>query len=299
MSWRLYRWVWLVESPLAVGAPPAGSLNRCRLYVPARTLWGALTAERARATVGAERPKYKEVGETLARDTRLTYLFPAEPDGDRWMTWLPRHEEGRGLVWRREDDVSDIEDRAFRRRLMTSRANTAINPRSNAADEGSLRETECVADRWRDSGARVAMVGYVFLAPGTDFWAAPNLVIQLGGDTRYVLGRLRLIEPLEESNVWGRRTVPVGSGSPSVCSRTVLAHADATDGVAEEPRGALELLAGWDRGQLQALDSGRPLWAPGSSWAQELDWEIASNGIWKLQQSHNPSECGCVVALKG
>jgi len=47
MSWTLYRWVWRLEAPLFLGMPPSGSLNRCRLYVPACNLWGALTAELA------------------------------------------------------------------------------------------------------------------------------------------------------------------------------------------------------------------------------------------------------------
>ncbi|GIW70798.1 MAG: hypothetical protein KatS3mg102_0340 [Planctomycetota bacterium] len=56
MSWSLFRWTWQLESPLYVGMPPAGSLNRCRLYVPARALWGAVTAEIARAAAGGGFP---------------------------------------------------------------------------------------------------------------------------------------------------------------------------------------------------------------------------------------------------
>ncbi len=64
MSWTLYRWTWRLESPLFVGAPPAGSLNRCRLYVPSRALWGALTAELARRRANAS-PSYETEGTTL------------------------------------------------------------------------------------------------------------------------------------------------------------------------------------------------------------------------------------------
>lgn len=48
MTWALHYWSWQLDGPLYVGAPPAGSLNRARLYVPARALWGAVTAELAR-----------------------------------------------------------------------------------------------------------------------------------------------------------------------------------------------------------------------------------------------------------
>ena len=54
MSWSLQRWTWLLESPLFVGTTPAGSLNRCRLYVPARALWGAMTAELSRRQAADE-----------------------------------------------------------------------------------------------------------------------------------------------------------------------------------------------------------------------------------------------------
>lgn len=52
MTWSLFRWVWRLEAPLHVGIPPAGSLDRCRLYLPARNLWAALTAALARQEMG-------------------------------------------------------------------------------------------------------------------------------------------------------------------------------------------------------------------------------------------------------
>lgn len=296
MSWRLCRWVWLLESALSVGAPPAGSLNRCRLYVPARTLWGALTAEFARAQAGTKQPAYEEAGKALAEDARLTYLFPAERVEDRWLAWLPQYKKGRalvwrredekgcGLVWRREDRTPPVEDRTFRQRLVTTRAGAAIDPRSDTAAEGSLRETECVGVRWRCSGARVAMIGYVFVREGTEFSPTQDLVIHVGGDTRYGLGRLRCIERAESTDLFGRK-VDVGDADPSISSCTALAHADAAGEADGQPQGALELLSGWDRSRLAASGDRRPLWAPGSSWKQELSWHISSQGIWKLNVS--------------
>lgn len=42
MAWQVYRWVWQLESPLHIGLVPAGILNRTRLYIPARTMWGGI-----------------------------------------------------------------------------------------------------------------------------------------------------------------------------------------------------------------------------------------------------------------
>jgi hypothetical protein len=286
VSWGLYRWVWLVESPLAIGAPPAGSLNRCRLYVPARALWGALTAESARAAAGTGLPAYEKTAKRLAQDARLSYLFPAESIENRWLAWLPRYEEGRGLVWCREDGTSTVDDRTFRYCLLTARASTAIDPRNEAAAEGSLRETECIADRWRGSRNRVAMTGYVFVREGAEFSPTQDFVIHVGGDTRYGLGRLLCIEVTEHDRVDGRvfgRAVACGERDPQIASCTALAHADAPGEADAEPRGDLELLSGWDRSRLEALGDRRPLWVPGSSWQRELSWEITpEEGFWKL-----------------
>jgi len=169
VSWTLYRWTWRLEAPLFVGAPPAGSLNRCRLYVPSRALWGGLTAERARRR-GNSFPRYETEGTTLHENARFTYLFPAECDGKHWRAWLPRYEALDGLVWRREDrqDIEErqLTDRQMRRRLLDTRPSTAIDPDSDSAEEGSLRETECVLPRWRDIESPVAFVGYVFPEAG-------------------------------------------------------------------------------------------------------------------------------------
>ncbi len=239
------------------------------------------------------------MGKTLAQDIRLTYLFPGECVEKKWLAWLPRYTDGRGLVWRREDDASDpedsgIEDRVFRRRLVTSRASTAIDPRSDAAADGSLRETECVADRWRHSGTRigtrVAMIGYAFVREGAQFSPTQGSIVHIGGDVRYGLGRLTCASFAKDERVFGRM-VDRERENPRIFSSNVLAHAAAPLDDDGEPHGAFETLSGWnqDQGRLAALDEGRPLWAPGSWWTRELRWElrweITSYGIWKLSSS--------------
>jgi hypothetical protein len=84
VSWSLHRWTWRVASPLFVGAAPSGALNRCRLYVPARPLWGALTAELARDEADHD-PAYREIGNELRKHVRFSYLFPAERVGSDWL----------------------------------------------------------------------------------------------------------------------------------------------------------------------------------------------------------------------
>ncbi|MCS7025735.1 MAG: hypothetical protein NZV14_13120 [Bryobacteraceae bacterium] len=283
MSWTLYRWTWRLESSLFVGVPPAGSLNRCRLYVPARALWGALTAELARRRANAF-PNYATEGTALHENARFSYLFPAECDGKHWRAWLPRYEERDGLVWRREDRPDgkhDLTDRQMRLRLLEARPGTAIDPDSDSAEEGSLRETECVLPQWRDIESPVALVGYVFLQQ--DLPQLRDLTaLFLGGDTRYGLGRLCRLDMNQASDVFG---APVQyNDQPSIHTNRVLAHAQPSDRF-QKLAGCLELLAGWDRtsakNPLVPINE-CPLWAPGTHVnTDSVPWQIDSRtGIW-------------------
>ncbi|HZS70379.1 MAG TPA: hypothetical protein VFA13_00950 [Candidatus Acidoferrum sp.] len=285
MNWTLYRWAWRLESSLFVGAPPAGSLNRSRLYVPSRALWGALTAELARRRENGF-PSYETEGTTLHENARFTYLFPAECEGKYWRAWLPRYEERDGLVWRREDRPDgkhDLTNRQMRLRLLDARPGTAIDPDSDCAEEGSLRETECVLPQWRSNESPVAFVGYVFLkqdSPGL----RDLITLFLGGDTRYGLGRLRRLEMTPASEVFGAG-VSLNQDAPLVQSGHLLAHARPADQVPEIV-GSKELLAGWDRTKADPFRkvSGTPLWTPGSRVrdGRVADWAIGEDGIWTL-----------------
>lgn len=285
MSWMLQRWTWLLEAPLYVGHAPAGSLNRCRLYIPARTIWGAITAEASRSAAGEEAfPAYKDVGDLLNQAARFTYLYPAERIGDHWVAWLPRFEEKRGLCWHREDGRGEtVPDRQFRRRLLTTRPGTAIDPNSDSAAEGSLRETECVCDRWRDAEGeddRVAYVGYVFTK---DNEAARHVDrvqrVFIGGDTRYGLGAMRRESLKETSELFGG-TVALGGLTPAVTTTRLLAHASDNSALL---RGARELLVGWERYDRRSLSTEGLPWQPGSTCDEPSPWRITPEGTWTAE----------------
>jgi hypothetical protein len=292
VSWALFRWVWQLEGPLHVGMPPAGSLNRTRLYVPARALWGALTAELSRREAqNGKEPQYQTVGESLQKDYRFTYLFPSEKRETGWRAWLPTYREALGLAWSREDQPeSAVGDRQFRRRLLSTRPGTSIDASTDATDDGSLRETECIDARWRgergqDAGP-VAMVGYAFIrtAKAKDKYPPERRRLDaldtlfVGGDTRYGLGRLSRVsfDLVSQGGAFGAAVTLDGS-VPQVESTSVLAHANAGASL----NGALELLGGWDRGAIRSLEQAAPLWQPGSSAATALRWSIEADGLWR------------------
>jgi hypothetical protein len=286
MTWTLHRWVWKLEAPLFVGMPPAGALNRCRLYVPARTVWGAVTAELARENANGGEPDYRATGDALLQHARFTYLFPAEWSRGSWRAWLPRFEDDRGLVWVREDLASEqeqrVSDRNFRRRLIGGRPGTAIDPDTDSAADGSLRETECVAAHWRCSipgepVGSMALAGYVFLRAGDHRPSIDSVnTLFLGGDTRYGMGRVRREVWEETDRVFGAKVATANDGV-SVERRVALAHASAAGAM----RGQIERLVGWDRRSANlTVQHDRPLWVPGSGTDHVRRWIIEPDGCW-------------------
>lgn len=291
MSWSLYRWVWKLEAPLSIGLSPSGSLNRCRLYVPARNFWGALTANLAqRQATGF--PEYAKVGENLRKETRLTYLFPAEETNRGWRAWLPRYERDKGLVWRREDEANREQwrpDREMRQRLLLARPGTAIDHASATAADGTLRETECIGQHWReratDEAKSVALVGYVLILirNGTDLAVGLEQidVLSIGGDARYGLGRVRRVAWDAASDVFGN-TVDLAGQEPTLHADRLLAHAQSSAEGAMV--GQLEVLGGWDRAKGSGLAPLSParLWAPGSQAVNgKVRWHVKESGLWQ------------------
>jgi hypothetical protein len=293
VSWSLFRWVWQLEGPLYVGMPPAGSLNRTRLYIPARALWGALTAELSRReALNGKEPQYQSVGESLQKDYRFTYLFPAEKVEATWRAWLPTYRDALGLAWARDDQPERaVGDRQFRRRLLSTRPGTSIDASTDAADDGSLRETECIGPRWRSEegrdGGPVAMQGYVFIRTGKDkpkYARTRRRLDELdtlfvGGDTRYGLGRLLRIafDRATPERVFGSSVAFEAGSPPLIRTATAWAHAHADAPLA----GALELLSGWDHRLIRSPDSSAPLWHPGSRATTDLLWNIEPDGSWR------------------
>ncbi len=291
MTWSLYRWVWQLQSPLFAGVPPAGTLNRCRLCIPARTMWGALTAEVARLRKGVF-PDYEVVGQEMKERVRFTYLYPAERVRGEWRAWLPCYKEDKGLCWRQEnsnDRSEPLSNRAFRMRLLDARPGTAIDPDTRSAADGTLHETECIQPYWRDGtspNSPVAMVGYVFVRSDDSLWDEIGKLDTLfvGGDTRYGLGHLRRAGWVEAENVFGMRTYLSDGDFPIVESDCVFAHSVGICCM----KGALEVLAGWDRpsDDRLLLIHPNPLWVPGSACANsggKTKWAIDAGGIWREQ----------------
>lgn len=291
MSWKLLRWTWRMDSPMYVGTSPAGVLNRCRLYIPARPMWGALAAELVRSEAEAVSDDYVRIGNEIRNNVRFSYLFPAEQVGKVWRAWLPVYCKEHGLVWIREDKGNhkhELPDRRFRRRLLWTRPGTAIDPGSDSALEGSLRETECVQTRWRNDegspGGPVAMVGYVWIKQDTDLLDRVSTITTLfvGGDTRYGLGRLDRVSSMVPDTRAFNANVKLDHDHPRVATDRLLAHTHLDSAVTIS--GNQEAVGGWDMtGQQSERRIRGPIWVPGSKVLDPVWWSVDETGLWKFE----------------
>lgn len=287
MTWILRRWVWRLEAPLFIGMPPAGTLNRCRPYVPARALWGAVTAEISRSRNGDSFPDYGNLGSEIALNCRFTYLYPTEKSGDNYLVWLPQYAEKEWIRWYCSCGKRSLSDREFRRRLFDSRPGTAIAPETDSASDGTLRETECINPWWRDSSChqaephRVFFLGYVFLRNNGFQRQLDDIdTVFVGGDTRYGLGKMNREQWDDLSadvSVFGR-PVYLDKENPEIESDFVWGHAPA-DGQApiHGMQGNKELLGWWEQ---DTLCKGTITWAPGS-FLKTTPWSIDNYGYWR------------------
>ncbi|MGC8800883.1 MAG: hypothetical protein ACP5UR_11645 [Chloroflexus sp.] len=288
MSWKLYRWVWQLKSPLHIGVTPAGVLNRTRLYIPARNIWAALTEELARRS-SASFPDYEGAGQQVQEAIRFSYLYPAEQVNGEWRAWLPQYGQNGnepGLSWRREDSDEFLPDRQFRRCILITRPSTAIDPSADSTAEATLRELECISPWWRrangqDSAHAVAMVGYV-LCQNTQLCKDVLKIdeIFVGGDVRYGLGHLRRYDqPDEAQHLFGNQ-VDLQSPVPIVQTQRVLAHTLPNSSVSFI--GRWTCIGGWDMVK-GSMMSAHGAWEPGSSTANMHRFAIQKEGWWQSQ----------------
>jgi hypothetical protein len=198
------------------------------------------------------------------------------------------------LVGQREGDHGRdrLPDWVMRSRLLVTRAGTAVDPVSDAAAKGTLRETECVGQYWRTSThdtKPVGLVGYLLVRDGSAIYEALEEVQELflGGDTRYGLGRARRVTWESASQVFGVDP-DLDGADPCLSTERVLAHASGTE-EAGTVSGNLEALTWWDDGQLRTAGA-QPCWQPGSVAPKPVRWRIEESGLWAMHVAAEPAE---------
>ncbi len=279
MDGKVYQVVFRLRSPMHIGQMRIGNIQRTRPYVTGKALWGAFTARLTRDSP-AGGGDYVATGRRVNDELAFTYFYPAV--GEEVDLW-PWDESGE-FAWR----------------YLGAHTGTALDYGRNAAEEGSLHETEYIAPTTR-GGAPVHLVGYILEREGSALaWSKALGRLQLGGERGYGWGRVELVSKQNwdiKQPLFGRWSVQPDAWPPRVTSASpevkVLAHALATDfnngrlhravtGISGpvEPLVGRETVAG-DRFGMQ-VSPARICYAPGSPvTSPHFTCQIGPVGIWE------------------
>ncbi|MCW5853320.1 MAG: hypothetical protein KIT87_24850 [Anaerolineae bacterium] len=312
-AWTVEPLAFQLRSPLHIGWRKVGNLMQTRPYVPARNLWGALTAALTRAEAAqqeqAAAPEdYNQMGQRVAESLVFTYLFPAltADPAQALYPWLTAG----GLVYGEEGLAAE----RFDYLCLDSYASTAITVGQNAAETGSLHETEMLRPRTRplagtplagsfgaaadELGVPVYLVGYALVkGEGPAGWRGALERLQIGGERRYGWGALRQVEtpPQPGNALFGRYHLSEATTPrPVLEARTpgpLLAHTLAADFNGAAPlagvSGPVEPVVGRETciderpGFGAKLLAARICWAPGATLDQGQRVAVGEDGIWR------------------
>jgi len=285
MSWKCYYVTYELKSPLHVGHIRVRYLNRTRYYIPARALWGAVTAMLTQSGFshgGGAEGDYESVGNWVRENLVFSYFFVIL--GNELL--VPKYTVD-GLKYGR------MRLHEFERCCVSSNATTAIDPQVRAAEFGSLHEIEFIAPHAID-GTPLRIGGWIFFSDnahdaidGESGWEKYLCKLKVGGERRYGLGSMQckskeLCERLMEYSIHlddSRPSVTVPAGKP------ILAHVPADFG---DISGDIEPIVGRETRENSSnfgmmLTKGQVCWTPGSIVKKDTTFMIAGNGIWLPQ----------------
>lgn len=307
MTWNVYKVVFRMESPLHSGWMKAGNVQRTRLYVTGRMMWGALTANITRM-IG---DNYSEIGEDVKKHLIASYFFPCfDKKGEKLA--LPFYDENR-IKYNigKSEFTASIVDRA----LITSYNSTSIDPNKLSAEDASLHEIELLNNKTihpiksinpndksylmaKHTGTKdtipinsnIYLMGYIFESSKTSSkirnkWQNALKMVQLGGKRTYGFGCLHLEEITPETlNIFGYNLVSKDDKIKLELNKgkQILAHAFDVEGLS----GVLEPFFGRNtdkKGRFgeEYSSSVKVSWSPGSILNGKKIFEITDFGLWK------------------
>jgi len=327
MSFKHYRVILKLPSPLHIGKRKYSNLMETREYVPGRTLWGALTARITRDYFSGVPNKYEEIGNFLIKNFRFGYLWPSLDKQNPYFPWK----------------YADF-DYLFKFGYMSQ----AGDYERKVSDESQLHEVEYIGPKTRD-GRDVYLVG--------DLWVKENInsskkglfkeirleendiifikendvslkkifgSLQLGGEKGYGWGRIQLESIIAANNGKALGDIPFGVNENDVVlkfnqGQYLTAHALAADWKIEEDKdnngehftgikngsveGQIEPLTGYALKQDNSWKIPIPpiCFLPGSKIKENIEVKIIHYGILSpyTQQEVNQQEGGDAAAREG
>lgn len=194
MSWQLFKIVYEAASDVSIGGDKLGYVQRTRYYIPARSLWGACTANLThQLKAHPTSADYQECGKRVLENCRFSYLYITDSD----KTVMPWPMPEAGSSW-------GLSPEEFERRFVYSRPRTAVAPGTSTAEESALFEFEFLRSR-NDAGLPIHWTGYVWLRDSenltSDQLHQALSRIQVGGERHYGAGQLLLREWTQLSSI--------------------------------------------------------------------------------------------------
>ncbi len=233
MAWALHRITWRLESPLHSGFAKLGNIQRTRLYVTGRMLWGALTA---RLTRDQGHNDYETVGNAVKEYLAFSYGYLClTEDGSQPL--LPVY-TAEGLQYKLGNQ--SLTERIAQRLCLSSYASTALDYANNAAVDGSLHEVEFISPRVLCEETRLgvqagqplyltAMIAEKENASGIEGWCNACCRLEIGGERTYGFGKLTRVS-MGNSTDWFGSEFVAGNDRPALKLRkdaAVTAHTSA------------------------------------------------------------------------
>ena len=244
MSWQLFKTVYEAASDITIGGDKLGFVQRTRYYIPARSLWGAATANLTQKMyLKPQAVDYLTIGGQLLDDCRFSYLYLI----DCYKTVMPWSVAA-------TDAISGIDPEEFEQHYVYSRTRTAVAPGTSTAEDSALFEFEFLRSR-NDKGLPIMWTGYVWLKDSEKLSSEQLRKAlsrtQVGGERHYGAGQLLLREwtelPSAAAEIFGVPSICDESGPKFKLEANKPVHMPAhlaIKGLNIEVRGEFELLQG-------------------------------------------------------
>lgn len=276
--WTLYQVSLRVLSPIHIGWKKMSNLQQTRYYVPAKTIWGALTA---RITRDQNSSDYKGIGEKINRCLRFSYFYPS--DNDSIVNEFPWEDNNR-FTWK----------------YIGSYQSAALE--NKTAMEGMLHETEYILSKTRE-GKQVFLIGYIIERNGSAIdWKTALPKIQIGGERGYGWGRVAIENIEKMPNVCNNffdyefdssQTEPVIKVPKN---KFILAHTFALDRSEKKEESELQIEGNiepfvgritTENGKFGAQFSQASIcWVPGSKLVKpDMNFKIVEDGLWSMKSN--------------
>jgi len=204
---KWYKLVFKQIQPIHIGKGSYGVVNETRIFIPGWTMWGALTKAYNLKTG-------TDLSENQGLFENISCFYPSfDKEGKDENILFPKFDKGEFYLGNYSEDK-------FRAKFVDTFMSTAINPGTNAASDESLHELNIILPkvkrdyRENEKEEQIYWVGIVLITEEIKNKLPDEIYI--GGDVRYGLGLIRLVDKKEVgenlTDDWQKKGgyVPVG-----------------------------------------------------------------------------------------